>query len=293
MTGFASVQGGVNGVKWSWEARSVNGRGLDLRLRLPDGLERLETTLRAVFGKAFSRGSITLTLKLKRVEQSALPRLSLPHLDAVLDVAEELTNAAAQRGLAISPPCVGDLMAFRGVVDHDAPAAEDDVAVMEALVAEVEPLANALLRARIAEGSRLSEILAEQLVKIDKLLVAAEETAAIRDTLRGEVLRQRVASLLEATPVVDETRLAQELAMIAVKADVTEELDRLKAHLAAAHDLIAEPGPIGRKFDFLSQEFNREANTLCSKSASSDLTAVGLEMKVAIDQMREQIQNVE
>lgn len=293
MTGFAGLKGETESAGWSWEVRSVNGRGLDLRLRLPDGFEALEGPLRAALGNAFARGSITVTLKLERREAAGRLRVNPVILDAALDAAAGMAEQAARRGLAIAPLSTGDLLGVRGVLDQDAPATGDTDALAGAIAGQVDPLVEGLRAARLEEGARLSGVLARQIDQVAELVAAARITSEARDARRGEVLRSRVAALLEVSEGLDEARLAQELAMIAVKADVTEELDRLEAHVSAARDLLAAPGPVGRKFDFLTQEFNREANTLCSKSGSSELTAVGLEMKVAIDQMREQVQNVE
>lgn len=293
MTGFASLRGSSGASGWAWEARSVNNRGLDLRLRLPDGVEALEAPIRAAFGQIFTRGSITVSLRLERSELRGLPRLSSVHLEAALDAAEAATNHAAQRGLVLAPMSTGELLGIRGILEQDTPSEADNAALIKALSAEIASLAAALREAREAEGARLARLMDAQVARIADLVAAAREASQARDAGRGAVLRERVAAVLETTDIADEARLAQELALIAVKADVTEELDRLQAHIVAARDLLEAETAIGRKFDFLTQEFNREANTLCSKSGSSELTAIGLEMKVAIDQMREQVQNVE
>jgi uncharacterized protein (TIGR00255 family) len=293
MTGFASLSGETEAARWVWEVRSVNGRGLDLRLRLPEGLETLETSLRAAFTAVFARGSISVSLKLDRGDTGGLLAVHTEQLEAALGAAVLVSELAARRGLSLAPLGHGDLMGIRGVLEQAAPSQEAIEALAKAVGSQIGPLADELREARFKEGARLSGILSMQLTRIGELVAAARETSAVRDARRKEVLRTRVQALLDATDDVDEARLTQELALLAVKADVTEELDRLEAHLGAAAELLSSPGPVGRKFDFLTQEFNREANTLCSKSGATELTAIGLEMKVAIDQMREQIQNVE
>jgi uncharacterized protein (TIGR00255 family) len=293
MTGFAALAGGAGELAWSWEARSVNGRGLDIRVRLPEGFEVLEAPLRAELARVFSRGSITVGLKLGRGASGGLARLNTDNLRAAMEAADLVADLAAQRGLGLAPFTALDLMNLRNVLEVDAGLPSDDPIVRTALAGQIAPLAAALSAARVAEGAKLRAMLDERVTRIAELAAAARETGGARDARRGDLLRQRVAALLEATDAVDEARLAQELALLAVKADVSEEIDRLAAHVGAARELLAGGGPVGRKLDFLTQEFNREVNTLCSKSASGDLTAIGLELKVVIDQVREQVQNVE
>jgi uncharacterized protein (TIGR00255 family) len=293
MTGFASLSGETDAASWLWEARSVNGRGLDIRLRLPEGLEALEAPLRAAFTSAFARGSITLSLKIERREAGGLVSVNAAQLEAAFEAATIISDLAARQGLALAPLGLGELMGFRGIWEQYTSAPEAIATLASHIGGQIGSLADRLRAARREEGARPEGILSRQTARIEDLVGVARGSAAARDARRGETLRSRVQALLEATDVVDEARLAQELALLAVKADVTEELDRLEAHLEAANALLAADGPVGRKFDFLTQEFNREANTLCSKSGASELTAIALEMKVAIDQMREQVQNVE
>jgi uncharacterized protein (TIGR00255 family) len=293
MTGFADLAGEADGVAWIWEARSVNGRGLDLRLRLPEGFEALEAPLRAAATAGLARGSVTVGLRFARGANAAVPRLNGPALEAAIGAAGTAAEAAARLGLDLAPMTAADLLAVRGVLEPEAAAPAENPAVVAALVAGIEPLIAALRRARQAEGGGLERLLAGQIDRIGTLARAARATAEARAARAGELLRTRVEAVLGATAMVDEARLAQELALLAVKADVTEELDRLEGHVAAARQLVAGDGPVGRKLDFLTQEFNREANTLCAKAGSAELTALGLEIKVVIDQMREQVQNVE
>jgi uncharacterized protein (TIGR00255 family) len=294
MTGFADHPGTAEGLTWSWEARSVNGRGLDLRLRLPEGFEALEAPVRAAAARTLARGSVTVALRLGRGGAGGLlPRLNADALAAAVAAAMAANEAAAGQGLDLAPMTAADLLAVRGVLEAEGVAPAENAAVMAALTEGIEAVLGALRQAREAEGAALGALIGGQLDRIEALAQAARATAEARAGRNGTLLRSRLEAVLAGTAAVDEARLAQELAVIAVRADVTEELDRLEAHVAAARELIVADGPVGRKLDFLTQEFNREANTLCAKAGAADLTAIGLEMKVAIDQMREQVQNVE
>ena len=294
MTGFADQSGGAGPHAWAWEARSVNGRGLDLRVRLPEGYETLDAPVRAAAARFLGRGSVTVALRLSRDAGGALPRANPEALEAAVSAILAASEAAAARGLALAPPTAADLLAVRGVMEAEAASPAEDKGTLARLGEGVEALFAALASARAAEGRALTAILAAQIDRVEALTGAARATADARAGRTGALLRSRVDALMAAVSLpVDEARLAQELALIAVRADVTEELDRLQAHVAAARTLIAGDGPVGRKLDFLMQEFNREANTLCSKAQASELTAIGLELKVVVDQMREQVQNVE
>jgi uncharacterized protein (TIGR00255 family) len=292
MTGYADLAGGAGDLAWVWEARSVNGRGLDLRLRLPEGMEALEPPLRAALGPSLARGSVTVSLRLGPGARTALPRLNPMALGAAIDALRAAASEAARAGFELAPMTAADLVGLRGVLEAEARNPGEAEGVLAALQADIPPLVERLLAARAAEGAALRAILASQIDRIAVLAAAAREAAAARGPRMAEALRMRVEAVLAAGAPVDEARLAQELALIAVKADVSEELDRLDAHVEAARALLDDDGPVGRKLDFLTQEFNREANTLCSKAGAADLTAIGLEMKVVIDQMREQVQNV-
>jgi uncharacterized protein (TIGR00255 family) len=293
MTGFADLAGERDGLGWTWEARSVNGRGLDLRLRLPDGLEALDPGVRAAAARVLARGSVTVTLRLGRAAGAGVPRLDPAALEGAVEAALAAAELAAGRGLDLAPMTAADLLAVRGVLETSAGVPAEDPELVAAVAAGVEPLLARLAAARAAEGVALTGLLAGQLDRIEALARDARATAEARAGRSGAALRSRLDALLAASAPIDEARLAQELALLAVKADVTEELDRLDAHVAAARELVAAAGPVGRKLDFLMQEFNREANTLCSKAQASELTALGIELKVVIDQMREQVQNVE
>ncbi|PCJ76381.1 MAG: YicC family protein [Rhodobacteraceae bacterium] len=290
MTGFATVSGQLDGVGWAWEVRSVNGRGLDIRLRLPEGGEALEPAIRAAIPKHLSRGNVSLTLKLSRMGDDGAPVLNVENLSAVIDAAMQARTIAEARGLDMQPASVGELLSQNWVWAAGAAVSQTWVKAAKAQIPEVVKM---LSNARRTEGLAIHAILSGQVDTAQKLSKDARACAEARNARTGGALREKVLAVLEITDLADEDRLAQELALLAVKADVTEELDRLDAHINAARSLLGEKGPIGRKFDFLMQEFNREANTLCSKSNDSDLTTIGLELKVVIDQMREQVQNLE
>ena len=292
MTGFAARRGQRLGHGWSWELRSVNAKGLDLRLRLPDSVPGLEAALRARLGAALARGSVTLNLRLTREETGGAMQVNHGQLDAMLVALAEVETAAEARGITLAVPSAADVLAMRGVLEA-AQSEEAGEALREALLADFEPLLADFLAMRGSEGAAVAEVLNGQLDAIAGLVNRAEAAAAARSPRQAEALRSAMARVLEGAPGQDADRIAQELALIAIKSDVTEELDRLRAHVDAARALLDEPGAVGRKLDFLAQEFNREANTLCSKAQDRDLTAIGLELKTLIDQMREQVQNIE
>jgi len=293
MTGFAARKGQGAGAAWQWELRSVNGKGLDLRLRLPEWIDGLEPLVRAELSRRVQRGNVSLTLKLTREAGAEPLRVNRAVLASVLSGLAEVTEAAALRGLELAAPSAAEVLALRGVLDQAAPEEETTEPLRTALMTDLPPLLEAFAASRAAEGAALDAVLGAQIDLIAALTADAATEAALRREAMGQTLRDNLARVLANAAGVDETRLAQELALLAVKADVTEELDRLTAHIAAARALLADPGPVGRKFDFLTQEFNREANTLCSKAQSIALTRIGLDLKTVIDQMREQVQNVE
>ena len=296
MTGFATESGEISidsaHYAFQWDLRAVNGRGLDLRLRLPDGVEGLEAALRPRLAGAIARGSVTLSLRLSRTDRAVALRLDADVLEAALDLVAMAETRAAERGLQLAPMTAGDLLALRGVMDTSAEPA-DPTPLVAALLEGLDPLLAAFDEARSREGAALRGVLEGQIAEIERLTAAARAIAETRRGDQAETLRSALARLGEAAPSVEPGRLEQELAMIAVRSDLTEELDRLEAHCAAARSHLAGGGPVGRKLDFLMQEFNREANTLCSKSQHAPLTRVGLDLKTVIDQMREQVQNLE
>jgi len=293
MTAFASAQGSSEQHSWSWELRSVNAKGLDLRLRVPDWLEGLENHIRSVLGKALARGNVSLTLRISRTEDSAgQVQVNAAVLQSVVKALAEAQSVASQNRVEVRPASAADLLSFKGVLEQS--AGDDDPApLVNELSKELETLVTEFVQMREAEGAALAQILNSQLEQVAELTIQAGSRAEERKEKMGETLKANLARVMDNADGADPDRVAQELALIAVKADVTEELDRLGAHVTAARDLLAKGGAVGRKLDFLMQEFNREANTLCSKAQHSALTAVGLEMKTVIDQMREQVQNIE
>lgn len=291
MTGFATLSGAFQLWRWSWDIRSVNGRGLDMRLRIPDWVEGLEPQVRAAVKTRVTRGNVTVGLKVSRDEGAAAARLDPAALEATLDRIAQVTGVAGARGMALAQPSAAEVLSMRGLMDS---TPDDDIAPLARRLAEdLGPLLDAFLANRAAEGAAIGDMLTGQL---DRIAADAQKARALTEARADHVaaaLKANLAAVMENAQGADPGRVAQELAMIAVKADVTEELDRLDAHIGAARALLAEDGPVGRKFDFLTQEFNREANTLCSKAAFTDLTRVGLDLKTCIDQMREQVQNME
>lgn len=294
MTGFATAAAEAEGRRWRWEAKSVNGRGLDLRLRVSDVAEADEAALRAAATKALSRGSVTVFLREEDGAAASALVLNDAALTAALAAAQKGEDAAAELGLMLSTSSIAEILAIRGVLEpsNSAPDADAEKAVKKALEAGFADLLAVLNNSRAEEGARLRATLSAQIDQIEALSAAAKTTFDAQMAEAPAKLAARVSAVLEGGDL-DPDRLAQELALLAVKADVTEELDRLATHIAAARDLLDAKGPVGRKFDFLTQEFNREVNTLCSKSGSTDLTAIGLDLKVVVDQMREQAANVE
>lgn len=293
MTGFATEAGEHEGLRWRWEAKSVNGRGLDLRFRLAEGFEGLEADLRARAGKRFSRGNVSVFLRIEGREDAGALTLNEDALAAVIAAAARTETLADAAGLTLAPATAAQIVGVRGVMDVGADAGAVAEDTKSAVAVSFDALIAGLGASRAAEGDRTADIFTRIVDEIERLTAAAAAAHAMQEGGAKARLAEKVAALLEAQAPADPDRLSQELALIAVKADVSEELERLRAHIAAARDLIAAKGPVGRKLDFLTQEFNREANTLCSKSGSAELTQIGLDLKVAIDQMREQAANVE
>jgi uncharacterized protein (TIGR00255 family) len=289
MTGFAHSEGNKDGVAWRWELRSVNGRGLELRFRLPSGFDQLETALKESAGKLLRRGNVTANLAIKRDEVSRIA----PD-PAVLDQMLALAIALAARIPGSAPPRAEALLALPGVLRAN--QAEPD-GFSPALLADVRAGFDAAVRgladARLAEGARLGAVMRAQLDDVTALAHTAATEAAGQPAAQQARMLATIAALLAEQPALPAERVAQEVAIMAAKSDVREELDRLTAHLGAADALLAEAENIGRRFEFLLQEFNREVNTLCSKSASIALTATGLKLKATLEQLREQVANIE
>ena len=296
MTGYAASGAEIAtdaGVFTSqWDMRSVNGRGLDLRFRLPDWLDGLEPALRKLISVRVKRGSVSVSLRLTRPDSGGAGRLNPDALDAAIRMARLVEERAEAQGLALTTSRAVDLLALRGVMDStpDLAAPAD---LLDALLAQASPLIDAFDANRAAEGKAMTLVIAAQIEAVADLTRQSRRAAEARKGSQEQALKAALSRLQDAAPQIEPGRLEQELALIAVKSDITEELDRLGAHVAAARDLLAQDGPIGRKLDFLMQEFNREANTLCSKSQNPELTRIGLDLKTVIDQMREQVQNLE
>ena len=290
MTGFARADGAVGGLSWHWELRSVNGRGLDIRHRVPPGFETLEPRIREAVAKHVARGSLTVNLAVKRTSGQTEIRLNENALRQVL-VAVERVRAAA----AVAPPSAEALLNVRGVLETVEPEENEAEAAArnEAMLASLEAALYGMVEARAAEGGRLKAIVAQQTAEIERLVDLVERSPSRSVSAVRERLKEQISKLLETGGGLDETRLYQEAALLASRADVEEELKRLTAHVAAARGLLETREPAGRRLDFLAQEFNREANTLCSKASDPETTRAGLELKAVIDQMREQVQNIE
>ena len=289
MTGFARAEGGDGLLAWVWEARSVNGKGLDIRCRLPGGYDELDGRAREAAAARMRRGNVSLTLSLDTSHGATPLRINRAALEAVLGAARELATTEA-----LAPPSVDGLLRLPGVLETDV---SDDEATragrLDAMCGTLDRLLDALVEARSREGTQLKAILEALLDDIEAGVTRAQAHDAARPEAIRERLRLQVRELLDADIPLPEERLAQEIALMTVKADIREELDRLGTHLAAWRRLLAEGDAPGRQLGFLCQELLREANTLCSKSSDAGLTAIGLDLKVAIDRLREQVLNVE
>lgn len=289
MTGFARADGALAGTHWTVEVKSVNGRALDVRCRLPGGFDSLEAPARAEITRQLKRGNVSLTLSVVRAQAGAPMRLNRELLAQVVQLAREIEGAGA------APPRIDALLAVRGILEpvEEQETEEGRAALEEAVAASIAQAVARLATARADEGRHLADVLAGQIDTIEHLTRAASQVASLQPEALRSRLRQQLQALLEALPALPEERLAQEAALLIAKADVREELDRLRAHVAQARALLKEGGAVGRRLDFLCQEFNREANTLCSKSSDVELTRIGLELKATIEQFREQVQNIE
>ncbi|WP_439628343.1 YicC/YloC family endoribonuclease [Shinella sp.] len=290
MTGFARVEGTSGRTRWAWELRSVNGKGLDLRLRMPPGFEAMEADVRRLAGEAFSRGNLQIGLAVSVSEPQIEAVVNQGALSAVLALRDQLAGIVDPAPLKLDT-----LLAVRGIVDfREAEESEAERTVRDGDIRTgFAEAIRCLADMRASEGTALAGVLLGQVARIEALTAVVEadpsrSVAAIAERLAGQV-----ALLMQGTTALDRDRLHQEAALIATKADLREEIDRLKAHVAAARELLAQGGPVGRKLDFLAQEFNRESNTICSKSNAAAVTAAGIELKVVIDQFREQVQNLE
>jgi len=290
MTGFSREDGRHGPYAWAWEVKSVNGKSLDLRCRLPMGLDSLEPHVRRRIGERFRRGNFQVSLVLKRETQAGDIAINEAVLARVLDLMNRL-----KKDQTFAPPTIDGVLSLKGVLEVAEPD-EDEAersARDAALLAALDSALLELEAARRAEGTLLGDILKVGLERLDRLRRAAESSAAAQPEAQRARLKTAVAELMGTGSGLSEDRLAQEVALLLVKGDVREEIDRLGAHVQAARELLTTSEPVGRRLDFLMQELNREANTLCSKAADVELTRIGLDMKAVVDQLREQVQNVE
>jgi len=289
MTGFARCDGADTHYRWHWELKSVNGRSLDVRTRL-GSFDQLDARVKAETAKLLNRGSISINLQATALERTPTIRVNADLLRQIVEQSRQVADS-----LSLPAPSLDSLMGMRGVLEvtDDAEDEEQTAERLERMFADFQGAVQALSDARLAEGTRLADLVDQQLTTISELTQAASQAAAAQPEQIREKVRQQITDMLGSAPPLPEERLAQEAAVLATKADIREELDRLNAHVAAARDLLAAGSPIGRKFDFLAQEFNREANTFCSKVTDVGLKNMGLELKAVIEQMREQIQNIE
>ena len=290
MTGFSRSHGTSGLYTFEWELKSVNAKGLDLRVRLPQGWDDLEGTVRKRVGEAVSRGTVYANLNVKRAGSAAVARINEDVLASVLDAARGLASRAGAL-----PPTVDGLLAVKGVIDIVEPeSGETEIATAKAAaIAAFETALYGLVEMRDREGVSLGEILTQRVNDIERLAARAEAAPGRKPEAIKTRLAEQIATLLDASDRFDPDRLSQEALLIATKADIREELDRIGSHVAQARELLSKGGPVGRRLDFLSQEFNREVNTTCSKSNDVELTNIGLEMKNIVEQFREQVQNLE
>jgi uncharacterized protein (TIGR00255 family) len=290
MTGYARAAGEAAGFELSIEIKSVNARGLDMRMRLPSGFDGAEPELRRLIAARLDRGAVTVNVGLKRQTAGSELVVNETALTAVLGALKTLAEKTEA-----APPSLDGILGLPGILELQEAdlSGEAGDAVMATLIQIAETCLSGLETARRGEGAKLAEILTGQIAGIENLTGQADAHPARSREVILEKLREQIAELTEASPALSEERLYQEAMLLAAKADIREELDRLRAHCAAARQLLKSGGPVGRKLDFLAQEFNREANTLCSKSNAVDLTAIGLDLKAVIDQLREQVANIE
>lgn len=292
MTGFARAEGGLNDLSWVWEVRSVNSKGLDLRFRPPQGFEALDPLVRTRVTAKFKRGSLTVNLSTRRETGGGAYRINDDFLAQIMARMERLKQELPDA----RPPSLDGILGLRGVIEPiDEMLAEDAFEeIAKAMMADLDQALGGLEAMRREEGARLLAVLTGQIDQVEDLTSKSAQVAATQpDAIRAR-LNDQIQRLVTDNPAMPEERLAQEAAILMTKADIREELDRLTAHTQAARDLLTKGGgPVGRRLDFLCQEFNREANTLCSKSPDTDLTSLGLDLKAVIDQLREQVQNIE
>ena len=290
MTGFARRDGAIGSTRWSWEVKTVNGKGLDVRLRLPQGFDAVEVQARAAASKVFARGSCQIGLALKREATASFVRVNQGVLDAIITAMAE-----ASRKLDAAAPRLDGLFAIKGVLESEEPEESESEreALHGALLGGLQKALADCAQMRRAEGETLAAILIGRLGEIEELAREAEGNPARQPAAIRARLADQIRALLDESSALDPDRLHQEALLLAAKVDVREELDRLYAHVGAARDLLKQGGAVGRRLDFLAQEFNREVNTLCSKANDVSLIATGLALKAVVEQFREQVQNIE
>ncbi len=290
MTGFARRGGELVTYRWNWELKSVNNKGLEVRVKLPSYLDGFDLELKKKIGAKITRGSLFLNLFIERTTDSESFVVNEDRLSKLSAIAGKLVSVPG-----LEPARVDGLLAVKGIVDlvSTEPADEDIKALKTALSKDIDVVLDGLIDARAEEGARMQEVLMTQLSKMRTLLDRAREQVGERDSALRKRFETQLAKLSKLDSPVPEERIAQELAIIVVKADIQEEFDRLASHFDEADRLLASNKAVGRRLDFLCQEFNREANTLCSKSGDTKLTQIGVDLKVLIDQFREQVQNIE
>lgn len=290
MTGFARADGAGAINRWTWEVRSVNGKGLDIRLRLPAGFEHIEVPARERIGRLLTRGNVQAALTTQSQPGTARITINDDVLAEVMAAMERISGR-----MSVQPPTLDGILSVRGVVEtveaEQDEARRDELAA--AILSDLDAALVALVTDREREGGTIAATLRGRLEEVELLVREVEASPARTPEAIRTRLAEQIATLLDAAPALDPDRLHQEAVLLATRADVREEIDRLDAHVAAARGLLDEGGPVGRRLDFLAQEFNREVNTLCSKSNDRAVTAIGLRLKAVVDQFREQIQNVE
>jgi uncharacterized protein (TIGR00255 family) len=290
MTGFARSHGVCGSYTWAWEIKSVNGKGLDLRLRIPPGWDAIDAPVRARLAEVLARGSVQANLTIERSGVVPTVRINTEVLDAVLAALKQLRSR-----VDATPPTLDGLLALKGVMEvSETEESEEERRNAGAVVTDgFADAVGALAEMRRQEGAVLGNLLSARLSEIAALAERADKSPGRQPAAIRARLAEQIAALLEQSERFDPDRLHQEAILIATKADVREELDRLAAHVTQARNLIGQGGPVGRRLDFLAQELNREANTLCAKANDVELTNIGLELKAAVEQFREQVQNVE
>ena len=287
MTGFARVEGHSGDVSWAWEARSVNGRSLDVRVRAPSFVDQAERKTREALVKYFKRGTIQVVLSVEQIESVSRPAINFDVLSGLIS---DLSKVELPEKVPIEPARLDGLLQIRGVLQT---GNSDNETIRTAPLTDIPALLDSLAKARVEEGIRLAAVLDEILTTILELVHQAKSLALQQPERMANRYKEAITNLIGETANIPEERIIQEAATLAIKVDVTEELDRLTAHVAQAREMISSGGAIGRRLDFLCQEFNREANTLGSKSADLSLTRLAMDLKTAIDAFREQAQNVE